>query len=244
MTKEASRVLVVDDQKGMRLTLEGIIADEGHRVTAVSDGCQAIEAARKQHFDLVLLDVNMPGLDGVQTFRELRRMRPDTVVVMMTGRVVDERVKQALEEGAHSVIIKPFDIGKVLDIMQAAARAGAVLVVDDQPADRDSLSAVLDQRGYQVDAASSGSEAVEKVRRHHYDVVLMDIRMPGKDGLTSFQEINAIDPEARVIFVTGSAPDGPIKDALESGEYAVAYKPFDVGSMLALVRKLTMSQAK
>ena len=185
----------------------------------------------------------MPGMDGIQTFREIRRLRPDSVVVMMTGRVVDERVKDALREGAHSVITKPFDVGKLFDVLQAAARTGAVLVVDDQAADRNSISAVLHQRGYEVATASSGTEAVQKVRHHHYDVILMDLRMPGKDGFTAFQEISAIDSETRVIFVTGFAPDEVIRDALESSEYAVAYKPLDVGSMLAMVKKLTMSQA-
>lgn len=237
------RVLVVDDQRGMRVTLEGILRDHGHDVATVSDGRQAIDAAKNDSYDLILMDIDMPGMDGVQALREVKKVSPDSLVVMMTGHALDQHVMDALDEGAHSVVFKPFEVDKLLDVMRAATPSGDILVVDDNDSDRKSLSALLLDRGYEVETASDGIEAVEKAKNKHYDVVMMDIRMPGKDGLAAFQEIAAIDPDTRVIFTTGFAPDEETKQTLDSGYHLVAYKPFDVASMLSMVRKLTMERA-
>ena len=243
MTDKVSRILVVDDQRGMRLTLQGVLADEGHDVTAVDTGYKAVEAARGQRFDLILLDVNMPGMDGVETIHKLREIVPDPVIVMMTGRGVDERVKSALNEGAHSALTKPFDVTKIFDVLESAAKGGTVLVVDDDGGHRESLNALLEEQGYFVTTAPDGADAVDKAAANHYDLILMDLRMPGKDGFTAFQEILRVDPDARVVFTTGSALDQTTRDAIETGDYPVAYKPFDVDEMLSLVKRLTIRPA-
>ena len=85
MKKRFTKVLVVDDLKNMRHTLGGILEDEGHHVVTAENGYQAIESVRGNHFDIIFMDIKMPGINGVQAFSEIRRLDPKVTVVMMTA---------------------------------------------------------------------------------------------------------------------------------------------------------------
>jgi two-component system response regulator HydG len=115
-----TNVLVVDDLKSIRLTLGGILEDEGYNVVLAEDGYKAIEAAKRTPFDLVFMDIKMPGINGVQTFREIKKINPEAVVVMMTAYSVEGLVKQALVEGAYAVVYKPFDIDDIVSVIDSA----------------------------------------------------------------------------------------------------------------------------
>jgi two-component system response regulator HydG len=115
-----NNILVVDDIKSIRLTLGGILGDEGYNVVLAENGYQAIEAAKRTPFDLVFMDIKMPGINGVQTFREIKKINPEAVVVMMTAYSVGDLVKQALVEGAYAVVYKPFDIDDIVSVIDSA----------------------------------------------------------------------------------------------------------------------------
>ena len=121
MANNKPKILVVDDQKGIRLTLSAIMEHQGYDVTEVEDGYQAIEAVTNNAFDLVFLDIKMPGINGVQSFREIKKISPGSVVVMMTGFSVEDLVREAIEEGARTVIYKPFQVEKVLSLVESFA---------------------------------------------------------------------------------------------------------------------------
>ena len=244
MANEKPRVLIVDDQEGVRLTLEGIIADQGYNVTGVGSGHQAIQAVRETDFNVAFMDIRMPGLSGLETLKEIRKSSPETAVVMMTGYAADAEVMEALNEGAFSVIYKPFDPKLVLSMMQSAKPVTSVLVVDDRPASRTLLRGIIEDNGYDVAEASGGTEAIDMARQRHYDVVLMDIRMPDKDGLTAYEEIKEIDPEARVVFITGFPLDEDSGAALEVLANPVAFKPAQPADILSLIRKVAMGRSE
>ena len=107
------RVLVVDDQQSARITMRGLIEDLGAQVQTAEDGYQAIEGARNSPFDLAFIDIEMPGINGIQTLRELLKLRPEMVAAMVTGYGEGRLVKEALNEGAVAVLLKPFDIAEV-----------------------------------------------------------------------------------------------------------------------------------
>lgn len=241
MNSRKPKILVVDDMRSMRLTLAGTIEDQGYDVTGVEDGYQAINAVKGTHFDLVFMDIKMPGINGVQTYREIKKISPGSVVVMMTGFAVEDLVKEALEEGAFSVIYKPFELEKVISLVESVLKTVLILVVDDRTSDRTVLTEILKTKGYRVSEAVDGEHAIRLVKGQHYDVIFMDIKLPGRDGVATFQEIKAIDPEARVIFITGFVLEDSIKAALEGGAYPVTYKPLDIENLLALVQQ-TLSE--
>jgi CheY-like chemotaxis protein len=233
--------MVVDDDLGMRLTLEGLIEDEGFYVRSVSDGFQAIRLAEETTFDLIFMDIKMPGINGVDAYREIKKASPSSVVVMMTGFSLGELIKEALEEGVYAVLYKPFDVAQILDIVQGVLKTTVVLLVDDGAADRAKLRAILEDGGYEVNEAADGAEAIKMAAERHYGIILMDVKMPGLDGLATLQQIRSFDPQVKVIFVSGYAIEGAVKEGLREGAYTALSKPVDPAEFLALMRSI-MSQ--
>ena len=122
MRDSSPKIMVVDDDDGIRITLEGIIEDEGYDVVGVGDGYQAIQSAQETPFDLIFMDIKMPGISGVDAYRKIKDVSPGSVVVMMTGFSVEGLIKEALEEDAYAVIYKPFDMHQIIDIIQAVLK--------------------------------------------------------------------------------------------------------------------------
>ena len=237
--KRDSRIMVVDDDPAMRVTLEGIIEDEGYDVVGAEDGYRVIELAGEMHFDLIFMDIKMPGIDGVETQREIRRISPESVVVIMTGYSVESLVKEALAQRAYAVIYKPFDIHQIMDIMHSVLNTGLVLVVGDRLEDRQTLRAILEEEGLQVAEAQDGKQAVSMAAEKHYRAILMDVKMPGMDGFTACEEIRKFDPDVKVIFVTGYALEDSVREALQSGAYSALTKPVNPDEMLALLKSVS-----
>ena len=119
MQPNQTNVLLVDDDDGIRFTLEGIIEDEGYLVCGVEDGYQAIELVKQIDFHWVFMDIRMPGLNGVETYLEIKKISPSSKVVMMTGFSVEALVDKALEEGVYAVLYKPLPVEQLLDILKS-----------------------------------------------------------------------------------------------------------------------------
>jgi CheY-like chemotaxis protein len=110
-------VLVVDDEEGMRETLTDILEDAGYAVTVAADGETALARVRSEVFDLVLMDIRMPGRDGVSVLREIGRPPPQ--VIMMTAYAMEDQMRQAVRD-AYAVVHKPFQIDRLLELVGAA----------------------------------------------------------------------------------------------------------------------------
>ena len=239
-----TNVLVVDDLQNMRLTLGGILEDEGHNVVIVENGYQAIEAVRKTHFDAIFMDIKMPGINGVETFREVKKIDPRAAVIMMTAYSLENLVKEALAEGAYTIIYKPFDIGRVIAIIEELLKKTFILVVDDQFADRETLKVILEDKGCLVATAREGAEAIEMVKSKHYDIIFLDVRLPGMSGDETFEQVKEIDPEATVIMMTGYTEEDLVKRVVSAGAYTCLYKPFDMEKVIALVETIAKEKKK
>ncbi len=240
-----TNVLVVDDLRSIRLTLGGILEDEGHNVVTVENGYQAIEAVKKTHFDAIFMDIKMPGINGVQTFREVKRLDPRAAVIMMTAYSVEDLVKEALEEGAYTIIYKPFDIDRVIAIIdELLGERVLILVVDDQYTDRERLKITLEEKGYRVATASDSAEAVEMMKSRHYDIIFLNVGLPDATGIGAFEQVKEVDPEAMVIMVTSHAEEELVKGAVTAGDYACLQKPFDMERVLTLVETVTKEKRK
>jgi len=236
---EKTNILVVDDLRSIRLTLGGILEDKGHNVVTVEDGYQAIAAVKTNHFDVIFMDIKMPGINGVQTFREIKKVDPKVTVVMMTAYSVEELVKEALEEGAYAVVHKPFDIERIIALIDESLQEKTlILVVDEQYGDRETLKAVLEARGYRVATAADGDEAIRMVKEKHYDIIFLDVKLPGMDGVETFEQVKQIDPKAAVIMMTGYTEEELMKKAISGSAYTCLYKPFDMEKVISLVEEI------
>jgi len=107
-------ILVVDDEKDIRISLTGILEDEGYFVVTAASGLDALEAAREDVPDLVLLDIWMPGMDGLETLEKLKALFPDILVIMISGHGTIETAVRATKLGAFDFIEKPLSLDKVL----------------------------------------------------------------------------------------------------------------------------------
>ncbi len=239
-----TNILVVDDLKSIRLTLGGILEDEGHNVVLAENGYQAIEAAQQISFDLIFMDIKMPGINGVQTFREVKKINPQAAVIMMTAYSVEDLVREALEEGAFAVVYKPFDMENIVRIIEAALRKTLILVVDDYFADRETLKTILEERGYRVVTAETGAEALARVKEKHFDIIFLDIKLPDVDGAQVFEQVKAIDPEVAVIMMTGYSEEELVRRAISDGTYTCIHKPLDIDKVLALVSEISRQRRK
>jgi two-component system, OmpR family, KDP operon response regulator KdpE len=120
-----SRILVVDDEPQLRLTLRSTLAALGFTVAAAESGEEALKQLRSDKFDLLLLDINLPGLSGIETCRAVRA-RSDIGVLMLTVRDRGEDKIQALDAGADGYVTKPFDINELLARIRATLRRAPV----------------------------------------------------------------------------------------------------------------------
>jgi signal transduction histidine kinase/DNA-binding response OmpR family regulator len=110
MSVPEARILVVDDEKHVLLTLQAILQEDGYRVDIASDGNQAIEALRASHYDLVLTDLKMPGIDGLSVLAEVQKCSPTTVTIMMTGYGSVGSAIEAVHFGAYEYLLKPMEV--------------------------------------------------------------------------------------------------------------------------------------
>ena len=237
------KIMVVDDDPGLRLTLEGILEDEGFDVVGAEDGYQAIELAKQSHFDLIFMDIKMPGINEVDAYKEVKRVSQSSMVIMITGFAVEELIREALEEGAYAVVYKPYEVGQIIDIVNNVLRTTMVLLVDDKATDREILRAILEDNGYQVVEACDGPEAIAMAGERHYDLILMDIKMPGMDGFTALEKIRQFDPQVKALFISGYTMEEPVIESLQQGAFAALSKPVDPDEMLRLIRSVTEQPA-
>jgi DNA-binding response OmpR family regulator len=115
------RILIVDDDQDHAESIADIVALRGHEVALAGSGEAGIACFRDGEYDLVLMDVKMPGMNGVDAFFELRKLRPDARVMMMTGFSVEQLVDTALANGAIGVLRKPLIIAELLQTIEPKA---------------------------------------------------------------------------------------------------------------------------
>jgi len=108
LKSDQKNILVVDDDMSVRTIFSSILRKEGYRVTAVKDGYEAIKAIDEESFDLALVDLRMPGLDGIEVLEKIKSRRPQTRVIIYTGYGSVTTAVEAMRKGAADYLNKPF----------------------------------------------------------------------------------------------------------------------------------------
>ena len=234
------RILAVDDEVQIRELLRKALELNHYEVVTAPRADQALAALEKQLFDLVLLDVQMPGESGVWLLKKIRQVHSKMPVVIYSGIVTPELEKELREAGANEVINKETSIPALIEqlgkIVQAKERIfqpseerkkKPILIVDDDPDIRSLLVKFFKKKGYVPLEAGDGEQALEIVRTQHPAVVLLDVFLPGMDGLTTLKKMKEIEPDLGVVMVTGQQDDELVKKATAAGAYGFILKPFD-----------------
>lgn len=234
MQEEQANILVVDDEQGIRITLAGILEDEGYNVVVAEDGYKGIEAAEKTKFKIAFIDMKMPGINGIETFKRIKKVSPDTIIFFMTAFIAEDLLKEAVKLETQAILYKPLDIDLVLKVIKKDLTKTNILVVDDDFSIRETLKGVLEDKGYMVSAAEDGLAAIEMARKTHFDMAIIDVIMPEIDGFQTLDEIKKIDPETKVIMMTGHDVEHFVEKAISLGAFAHLSKPIDMVELLQL----------
>src|SRR5512146_3169347 len=115
---ETPRILVVDDEKFIRDIIADFLSMEGYVVRTAEDGAAAADELRRARFDLVISDLKMPRMGGLELLREVSEVHPDTMTIIMTGFGTVETAIDAMKRGAYDYILKPFKVEEIVHIVQ------------------------------------------------------------------------------------------------------------------------------
>jgi DNA-binding response OmpR family regulator len=140
------QILVVEDERRMADLLERMLREEGHQVALARDGREGFEMARCSPFDVIVLDVTLPVMDGVSVARRLRECRVKTPVLMLTARDAATDVVRGLDSGADDYLTKPFSIEVLLARLRAVSRRGEIA----RPACLEIADVTLDPASHRV----------------------------------------------------------------------------------------------
>jgi len=122
MRERSLSIIIIDDDFAVTVTSANMLDDMGYDVAVSGDGYRAIEIMRWNAYDVALMDIEMPGINGVEIFRQVKRISPLTKVMMMTACSEGSLVREALKEGAFSILYKPLDFDKVLYFIEKAEK--------------------------------------------------------------------------------------------------------------------------
>lgn len=244
MTAMKLRALVVDDEAALRVALARLLAARGFEVESAATGEEAVAMAEPGRFDLVILDVWMPGMNGIETLRKFRKIDAWVPVIVVSAMGTESTAAACLAAGATGFIPKPFtaediehlageaDVGRSEQIAVSAGERkgwrGRILVADDHEAYRVAIVRRLRLEGYDVDEVSSGVEVSLAAEETKYDALLLDIHMPGGDGLMAAEAVRLRDPILPIVFMTGEASEAEMRQGLVTSTAGCLRKPVDI----------------
>ena len=257
------QILLAEDNEVNQIVATGMLTELGHQVIVVADGSEAVSTVKQQDFDLVLMDCQMPGLDGYKATREIRQWEIDqnrrpALIIALTANALSGDKERCLAAGMDDYVSKPFTmttlaatIARNLKEDNAGDSANPepqILVVDDNSINQQVTKAMLDEFGYRVKIASDGDEALLAMRATQFDLVLMDCHMPVRDGYDTTREIRRLEYKAAngsrvpVVAVTADLMQSNRERCLDCGMDDYVSKPF-TQEQLRLVADRWLSSA-
>lgn len=238
-------ILVVDDDRDFAESLADALELVGHDVMLAFSGEEAVKLFRENDFDITFMDVKLPGKNGVESFFEMRRMKPASRVIMMTGYSVPQLLEQAVENGAWDVMHKPLEMQKVLKMVEKIKPCG-VLIADDDPDFLKSIQDVLGSEGYSVHVAKDGEEVLKQLQVKKVDVLILDLRMPVMSGLDTYRKMKEAGTCVPTIIVTAyrSEETESISTLEDLCVYGILNKPFDTKALFDAIEGICEANEK
>ncbi|MFO7570528.1 MAG: response regulator [Smithellaceae bacterium] len=242
---ESLNVFIVDDDVDFAESLAEILELEGHTCEMAHDGEAALDKYKEKNFDLTFMDIKLPGKNGVESFMDIKKIRPGAKVIMMTGYSVDELLNQAVENGAWGILNKPLDMGQVLSLVKKVTPSG-ILIADDDPDFVCNLKDILENSGFIVYQAKDGQEAIERIEDSPVDILILDLRMPILSGLETYLLIREKGIAVPTVIVTAYADneDGAMETLKAYCVNGIINKPFDPESLIQILNNLVEDPKK
>ncbi len=203
-----ARVLVVDDEARIRELLVETLEAIGYQSYGASGGGEALDKLRAEQFDLVISDIIMPGMSGLELLTHIQKRHRGIPVVIITGNAYKEIAETAEKAGAAAFLAKPFRISHIEQVMEEALSkkkdSAAVLVVDDDPAFLDFLADSLKSKGYAPLKAQNARQALELAVRHPVRFALVDYNLPDMNAVELLELLKQDNPYLPVALLSGA----------------------------------------
>jgi len=254
LMRGSGRILVVDDEAVIRSVARDMLQSVGYDVVTANDGEQALDLYRNEAgtIDLVVLDLVMPGMNGNEVLRELKRIDPGARVLIASGFQLDVDMPEIRREGASGFLAKPFVIANLSQAV-AAAMDGApqavgsmrILLAEDSLVNREVVCAQLAQLGHTCVAVEDGAAAVERSAAEQFDLVLMDMHMPVMDGCEAAGSIRDREQDRGgrlpIVALTGTGSEEDREACREAGMEGFLLKPVGLDALGAEIERVTKS---
>jgi len=250
-------LLLVDDEVEFLDATARALGRRGFVVRTAENGRRALELLLDQAFDAIVLDVKMPGPDGVEVFHRVKSRHPELPVIMLTGHGTVQQAFETSREGVYEYLSKPCDMDKLAAVVhRAVARRGRgedegddartselirVLMVDHELDFLQAVAPALQRRGMRVIVAFNTAEAIEEAERQPFDVAVIDIGLPGANGAELLRRIAGVRPLTQMIVLSGRPSMDKLAEAQEARVFAFLVKPQGVE---ALARKIREAHAQ
>ncbi len=240
------RILVVDDDRRMVKTICDILKVKGYETVEAYTGEEAIDKTRSDGPDCVLMDIRMPGINGVEALKKIKEFSPDVPVVLMSAYATESLADEGRQLGAYGVLTKPVDIEIVLSFLSIMRKEESVLVVDDDPNFGTTIKDILQARGYKVETEINPEKVLGHMEQNYKLVVVLDLKLGNTDGLEVLKAIRSKYPSKPVVLVTAYRDEmsGSIEKGFRLGAYTCLYKPFEAEELIRLIDEISRRKCR
>ena len=230
------RILMVDDDVDFIESQAEFLQLYGFETTLAHNGEEALSVAQQMDPTLVLMDMKMPGMNGIQCMMELRRMNPDVRVVMISAFTHDEFFREAFLNGAVAVLNKPLVPEVLLKTLFFLTDYASILMVEDDPDQSDEIMQILKSEGYVVKNVTSIDAAKQVLESEAFDLLLLDFKLPDGTGRDLLEWMAERKRTTNTVVITGFP-----KEALTALPYFTAEdvltKPFQPQELLRIIQQ-------
>ena len=237
----SKNILIVDDNMKFCESISEVLEMEGYRTESVNNGLAALDAIKGDDINLVLMDIKMPEMDGVDTFLKIKDISSDIPVILMSAYAVDDRIQIALHNGVFGVFNKPLHFERLLRSIKKAGSDGAlIMIADDDEALTSRLLDELAEKGYESIVAKDSDTAVDIAKETRVDIIILDMKSQAIRGMETYSSIREIRPDV-IVIILGSlnSENGEFANVgIKSNVGACLEKPVDMNQMLESIQKL------
>lgn len=251
-------ILIVDDDQMNCDLLQNVFTRHGYQVLSATSGQEGLTLFRQRAPRVTLLDLRMPGMDGLAVLKEIRALDPHAPVIILGGGATEVQENQARALRVTDFIRRGLSLDILVEAVNRVAQLPAprslapvsladgqpappqmdesVLIVDDDTLVGDLLVQFLTLRGYRAWSVKDGRDALQAVQERKPDLILLDIVMPGMSGIEVLQALRDREYPGGIIIMTGSHNEELLEDAWALGPQEVLVKPIDLERLFTAIQ--------
>ena len=238
------RILVVDDDRDFTESIGELIELEGHQPILAYNGVEALKIFKQNNVDIILMDFRMPGLSGIETLSEIRKLNLSVPVVIMTAYASRELTEDAIKHGAIDVMNKPFNINKLMKVISSIKQFHNILLLDDDKDYADSLSIALLDEGYKTYVAYNTEQAINYISDNDIQLQILDIRINGETGIDVWLSMRKKHFNIPTIFISGYTKQffDQINEISQISQIEILEKPFAPHELLNKIENFALAR--